>query len=180
MGLADNVDSVAARDVVDVLIEMYLKNFYNYLNIDDMYFEDIIAMVRDDFDTGNSLRWLVSQLELKLSRTVTKKQLAAVNVCTIHATKGLEFDRVYLMSMAADDRQFNSQVELRLYYVGSTRQRKSLVLSVDEQNPHPLTAPEYIVAPAVEIENRFDINPATNFNGLFDNHDNPNIRRNLT
>ena len=176
-GLAANVSNVAARDVVDVLLDMYYKNFYHFLKKKDVYLEDVVAMIREDFDTENNLKWVITQIETRLNRLISEKQISAINVCTIHATKGLEFDRVYLMSMQEDEHQFDPQVDLRLYYVGSTRQRKSLVLSIDSSNPHQLAASEYIVPQSIELENRYDISPVTNFDHLFSSSDNPNIRR---
>ena len=176
-GLAENIEHVASRDIVDLLIDMYSKNYYNYLNQDTQYLDDIKEMIKEDFDTSNSLRWLIPNLESKIAHLVSNKQIHNINVCTIHATKGLEFDRVYLMSLEDDDHQFDSQTELRLFYVGATRQRKSLVLSINSLHPHKLATTEYIVSQQIEIENRFDISPVNDFNHLFENNYNPNVRR---
>ena len=58
-----------------------------------------------------------------------------VVISTLHAVKGLEYDRVYIMNVNEDSIPYKKAVledaveeERRLFYVGMTRAKKELVL----------------------------------------------------
>lgn len=179
-GLSENSNYASSRDVIDTLLKMYLKNYYNYLNADEEYFEYIKDIILEDFNTDNNLKWVIDHIEAKLFKSITKKTIANINVCTIHATKGLEFDRGFLMSMRENSRPFNSQSELRLYYVAATRQRSSLIMSIDSLNPHPFSTGEYTLNKLPELENRYDLGDTAKLDSLFLQTGNSNVRRLFT
>ena len=64
----------------------------------------------------------------------------AVYLSTVHAAKGLEFDHVILLSeWKHQGNAANCEEERRLYYVGMTRARQSLMLCEQQGVAHPFT-----------------------------------------
>ncbi len=89
-------------------------------------------------ESTQSLPQLLAHLSLMdmLDRQEDEKQTDVVTLMTLHAAKGLEFPRVYLVGMEDDSLPHrNSQddvgleEERRLAYVGITRAMRSLILS---------------------------------------------------
>jgi DNA helicase-2/ATP-dependent DNA helicase PcrA len=88
----------------------------------------------------------------------------AVSLLTLHATKGLEFSRVYVIGVEDHQFQLHRQPEehpeaRRLLYVGMTRARDRLVLTrVVERDGRPtggtLLLDEVGVQPAVQSPDR--------------------------
>lgn len=73
-----------------------------------------------------------------LSETVKKKPKNGVKLMTVHASKGLEFDHVFIVGLEDDlfphgkrsmKRDYNEEEERRLFYVAVTRSKKKLFLS---------------------------------------------------
>ncbi len=73
-----------------------------------------------------------------LSETVKKKPKNGVKLMTVHASKGLEFDHVFIVGLEDDlfphgkksmNRDYNEEEERRLFYVAVTRSKKKLFLS---------------------------------------------------
>lgn len=73
-----------------------------------------------------------------LSETVKKKPKNGVKLMTVHASKGLEFEYVFIVGLEDDlfphgkksmNRDYNEEEERRLFYVAVTRSKKKLFLS---------------------------------------------------
>ncbi len=73
-----------------------------------------------------------------LSETVQKKPKRGVKLMTVHASKGLEFDYVFIVGLEDDlfphgkksmNKDYNEEEERRLFYVAVTRSKKKLFLS---------------------------------------------------
>jgi Superfamily I DNA and RNA helicases len=79
-------------------------------------------------------------------KTVEEKGGLFINLMTMHASKGLEFDNVFLIgcddsAMLKDDASSglpNVQEERRLFYVAMTRARHRLGFSVCSSDPSKL------------------------------------------
>lgn len=73
-----------------------------------------------------------------LSETVKRKPKNGVKLMTVHASKGLEFEHVFIVGLEDDlfphgkksmNRDYNEEEERRLFYVAVTRSKKKLFLS---------------------------------------------------
>jgi superfamily I DNA/RNA helicase len=67
-----------------------------------------------------------------LGRSYSPREIPAVHIMTLHASKGLEFDNVWIMGVEdghLPHTDSTEEDERRLFYVGMTRARNRLVLS---------------------------------------------------
>lgn len=112
-------------------------------------------MEHEDASVGAVLDWILLSMELgesPLASDTDWNQNDAVNILTVHSTKGLEFDVVFLVNLVATrfptierheqipipdslikeilpEGDYHMEEERRLFYVGMTRARDELYLS---------------------------------------------------
>ncbi len=97
----------------------------------------------DELDKTEGIELLLEEAALAsdqdtLSETVKKKPKNGVKLMTVHASKGLEFEYVFIVGLEDDlfphgkksmNRDYNEEEERRLFYVAITRSKKKLFLS---------------------------------------------------
>lgn len=80
---------------------------------------------------GVPCQWLASRSE----KMAYDPELDTLTLMTIHSSKGLEFERVIIIGVGQiDDEEAERQQSARLLYVGMTRARKYLVLTLSGKN----------------------------------------------
>ncbi|MEA2112701.1 MAG: UvrD-helicase domain-containing protein [Patescibacteria group bacterium] len=97
-----------------------------------------LALKYDKFDKGEGLEKFLEDYALASDQDQLEEKTNAVRLMTVHASKGLEFDYVFISGL--EDGLFPSKIdndkspdkgeeERRLFYVALTRARKKLFLS---------------------------------------------------
>jgi len=153
-------------------MRLVYKNYYSLWNDveADPYFNMITDWLKDDFAGDIPILDAYNNLQHRLKSFISFNLSNPVTLSTIHSSKGLEFDRVVLARMEDKPQHKFIQDEnlivrqkdddVRVYYVGATRQRKELYLSYSESNPHWLIKPEYIVpTEKLEVKDSFQDEP---------------------
>lgn len=153
--LADRIDDdpaaeLARRAIEDIDYDEWLKETASSIPVAEKRYENVLELIswidrtaerRMIENEPHNLSDVVAHLSLMdiLDRQKQEKEEesnSAVEMMTLHAAKGLEFDFVYLIGMeeellphrnSMDD--LSIQEERRLAYVGITRARKTLTLS---------------------------------------------------
>jgi ATP-dependent DNA helicase Rep len=99
------------------------------------WIDRVVAASGPDCDLAEAVRRLVLT-DMLDRRNEQSEEQNAVNLMTLHAAKGLEFDNVFIVGLADDmlphaNSSAGSGVEeeRRLFYVGITRARNNLTLS---------------------------------------------------
>lgn len=120
---------------------------------------DILEMIAEGQQSLLEFANRLKSLEETVKRSADNKGKPAVTLSTLHSTKGLEFDRVYLMDLvegilpasdavkAIEQKQFAAmEEERRLFYVGITRAKHKLeLLSVQYQNQQEVLPSRFVV-----------------------------------
>ncbi len=99
-----------------------------------------VARTYDDLPVGEAVESLLSNAALATDQDELKEDKDAVRLMTVHASKGLEFDYVFIAGLEQDlfphERmgkedltQGEEEEERRLFYVALTRARKKIFLS---------------------------------------------------
>jgi DNA helicase II / ATP-dependent DNA helicase PcrA len=145
----DIIDSLRAEHLMlDHLIESVIDktDYLNYLKDDPLTFEDKKDNLFELVHTAKSwkegtetptLCGFLEDVSLKTSHDSDHQDQACVKLMTLHNSKGLEFDVVFLVGMEEDlfphinakDSPSEIEEERRLCYVGMTRAKKHLYLS---------------------------------------------------
>lgn len=114
---------------------------------------DALIRLADAAPAGTSLEQFTTQLALQ-AKHQHEPALNAVTIATIHAAKGLEWDRVFVVGLsegrlpiAQTLQTGNVDEERRLLYVAMTRARRALHLSWSRAAP-PGAPPDAIAAPS--------------------------------
>ena len=129
----------------------YIKDYAALKHIRFSEFEELIEEIKTEakrFRTHGE--WLIHADEIKKkneenSRTLVKKCAGAVNILTFHASKGLEFNTVFIPDVSegfAPHRNAVSQAdfeeERRMFYVAMTRtQERLFILAPQERMGKP-------------------------------------------
>lgn len=153
--LADRVNddpaaSLARRAIEEIQYDEWLKETASSIPVAEKRYENVLELIdwidrtaerRMTENEPHNLSDVVAHLSLMdiLDRQKQEKedeQKNAVEMMTLHAAKGLEFDYVYLVGMEEEllphrnsMDELGIQEERRLAYVGITRARKVLTLS---------------------------------------------------
>ncbi|WP_232733047.1 3'-5' exonuclease, partial [Lysinibacillus xylanilyticus] len=115
--------------------ERTLKNMseklgFNYENLLDIV--DVLGLIARHTSTMTEFAGRLMQLENLARSSYTKNELNAITLTTLHSSKGLEFDRVYLIDLIEgilpSESEEESEEEARLFYVGITRAIRHLEL----------------------------------------------------
>jgi DNA helicase-2/ATP-dependent DNA helicase PcrA len=127
------IERLRKKSVTELLFsiedEIGLLKFYKdedkILNLQEFY-----GLIKEYADKGLSVEEILSELSLESDSDNIKEE--SINIMTIHASKGLEFD--YLFVVGFEEGFFplgdaDIEEERRLAYVAITRAKKELVLS---------------------------------------------------
>ncbi|MEZ8292797.1 ATP-dependent helicase [Vibrio splendidus] len=96
-----------------------------------------LSQLQEALDTGISIDQIIDDLVFMVDSNpeAMRDTQDQVKLMTLHASKGLEFDHVYMIScdqkaLLGDDAEFSEIEEARrLHYVGMTRAKKKLLMS---------------------------------------------------
>lgn len=120
--------SLKTKDIED---EERLRNIYELVSV---------AQIYDDLETEDSLSQFMENASLSSDQDEIKDEKNAVRVMTVHASKGLEFDTVFITGLEQDlfplkhmsEKEIGlaeEEEERRLFYVALTRAKKKVYLS---------------------------------------------------
>jgi DNA helicase-2/ATP-dependent DNA helicase PcrA len=120
--------SLKTKDIED---EERLRNIYELVSV---------AQIYDDLETEDSLSQFMENASLSSDQDEIKDEKDAVRVMTVHASKGLEFDTVFITGLEQDlfplkhmsEKEIGlaeEEEERRLFYVALTRAKKKVYLS---------------------------------------------------
>ena len=98
-----------------------------------------LAIKYDHFPLGEGIEKLIEEAALVSDQDSLEKNENAVKLMTVHASKGLEFDYVFITGLEEDlfphqrlnstKNKEDSEEERRLFYVALTRARKKIYLT---------------------------------------------------
>jgi DNA helicase II / ATP-dependent DNA helicase PcrA len=98
-----------------------------------------LAIKYDHFPLGEGIEKLVEEAALATDQDSLEKNENAVKLMTVHASKGLEFEYVFITGLEEDlfphqrmnatKNKEDSEEERRLFYVAITRARKKIYLT---------------------------------------------------
>ena len=107
-----------------------LENIYELITLATKY---------DEYETGEGIEKFLTDVALTSDQDALDGEKTGVKLMTVHASKGLEFDYVFISGLEADlfpHTRMNekktgeaSEEERRLFYVALTRARKKLFLT---------------------------------------------------
>ncbi len=139
------IDTVAASEAVRYCVEESgIERMLKEENTDESrerlanIYELVNLAVRyDDATPPEGIERLLEEAALQSDQDELEEKRAEVSLMTVHASKGLEFDAVFVTgleqglfpSIRADDSTRDSEEERRLFYVAITRARKFLYLT---------------------------------------------------
>lgn len=154
--VARDSSTITASDCVPEMLNMFYKNYFQYLTEtkEDPFAELILQWAKDDLAVGYNLRTAIDNLQKNIYKYMGRgRRVGKINICTIHGTKGLEFNHVILnlekeqkpvtSVLSPQAMQFKEDEEKRLIYVAATRQIDSLHVLCSEKNLHPLADEKY-------------------------------------
>ncbi|MFF2798188.1 3'-5' exonuclease, partial [Lysinibacillus xylanilyticus] len=154
--VATESTSIIASDCVPQLLDMFYRNYFNILTEaqEDPFVELVLGWAKEDLSVGYNLRTTIDNHEKNINKfMVTSRKVSKLNICTMHGTKGLEFNHVILnlekektppgIVLSPKAIQFQEEEESRLIYVGATRQIDSLTVLCNMQHPHRLSDEKY-------------------------------------
>lgn len=167
--VAKDSHSIIASDCVERLLDLFYKNYFSYLTEaqEDPFAELVLGWAKEDLAVGYNLRTAVENLQKNIYKYMgSGRKVGKLNICTIHGTKGLEFNHVILnlekektppgLVLSPKALQFQEEEESRLMYVGSTRQIDSLTVLCNMQAPHRLSDEKFFVSDEpVIVETKF-------------------------
>ncbi|MCI3926245.1 ATP-dependent helicase [Paenibacillus sp. TRM 82003] len=116
---------------------------------------DTLEEIADGLPTMESFAERIRHLAATLKQSRFRKDDNAVTFSTFHSSKGLEFERVYLIDLAdgvipsAEDRESGDRMEeaVRLFYVGMTRAKRRLeLISYRERGGQPAVESPFVAA----------------------------------
>jgi len=146
-----------------------------------------LALKYDKLESGEGVEKLLEDYALASDQDQVEEKTKAVRLMTVHASKGLEFDYVFITGledglfpskMDSGKNQDRAEEERRLFYVALTRARQKLFLSYTSSRTifgsrRTNTVSEFIT----DInENLLEDENANSQNILLDDIDNPNSK----
>jgi superfamily I DNA/RNA helicase len=151
LGLLERIKITAQKETPSTLIkyiirESGMENVYKNGGIEEQEkLENLrelvtVASQHDSLPTGEAIEKLLENAALATDQDEMEKDSNAVKLMTVHASKGLEFDYVFVAGMEEDlfphqrmnqetISQNQAEEERRLFYVAITRARKKIFLS---------------------------------------------------
>ncbi|TCO71494.1 ATP-dependent helicase [Marinisporobacter balticus] len=117
------------------------RHKYSYDNV--LFLFTQLKMIASKTDSIIDFMERLSTLKKIILHAKNTKEMTPIILSTVHSSKGLEFDRVYLMDLvdgqfppkskldaSTEEKSIYLEEERRLFYVGMTRARKSLSLLI--------------------------------------------------
>jgi DNA helicase-2/ATP-dependent DNA helicase PcrA len=150
MAMLDEIQSVALSKKPSELVKFVLtrtgiesaakKNAEEEEKLENMRELASVARTYDNLPIGEAVESLLSNAALATDQDELKEDKDAVRLMTVHASKGLEFDYVFIAGLEQDlfphERMSREELtegqeeeERRLFYVALTRARKKVFLS---------------------------------------------------
>ena len=150
MAMLDEINAVALSKKPSELVKFVLtrtgiessarKSAEEEEKLENMRELASLARTYDDLPVGEALESLLTNAALATDQDELKEDKDAVRLMTVHASKGLEFDYVFIAGLEQDlfphERmgkeelsQGEEEEERRLFYVALTRARKKVFLS---------------------------------------------------
>ena len=112
-------------DIISKLTDVLCSSTLNCIKVADaLKILDISIEISDDIDC-DAIDYLLDKLKCVSSE--------GVYVGTIHSSKGLEYDNVYLLNVGSDKFKLNCEENYNLYYVGITRAKNTLTVFLDDR-----------------------------------------------
>lgn len=154
--VAKESHSIIASDCIERLLDLFYKNYFSHLTEaqEDPFVEMVLSWAKRDLSVGYNLATAVDNLQKNIYKYMgSGRKVGKLNICTIHGTKGLEFNHVILnlekdkvppgLVLSPKAQKFQDDEENRLFYVGGTRQIDSLTVLCNMQSPHRLADESY-------------------------------------
>ena len=142
--LKDIYQTLSLKDLIEEVIETF--NYYNYLKEEDINtFEDrkenVDQLILKAKEHNKSLQEFLEELALISSVNKPNINESHLKLMTLHNSKGLEFDLVFIAGLEEDllphinskNNLDEIEEERRLFYVGMTRAKKQLYLTLAQQ-----------------------------------------------
>jgi len=122
--------TLPVKELVGELDRLMLKQFYkDSEKVQNL--EEFISLLEEFADKGYKLEEILNELSLENEKQNVKVD-EAVSLMSVHASKGLEFDYLFVIGMVEGLfplRDADIEEERRLAYVAVTRAKRELVLS---------------------------------------------------
>ena len=140
LSAVDNIKSTPLRDLIICLWDGIAKDYFNADN--DTILADILN-VTERFKTLAELEEEISSIQKQyaaMARLIKNKTTDYIKIMSIHSSKGLEFDTVFLIGAAEgilpdlshENTDFDE--EANLAYVAATRAKENLFISYPRHN----------------------------------------------
>ena len=147
--VAKNSSTIIASDCIEEMLDMFYQNYFSYLteSQEDPYIELILQWAKKDLSVGYNLLTAVTNLKKDIIKYMGRgRHVGKLNICTIHGTKGLEFNHTILNlekekvvngnMLSARAIKYQEAEDARLTYVGATRQIDSLTVLCSTEHVH--------------------------------------------
>lgn len=154
--VAKESHTIIASDCVEELLDMFYNNYFSFLTEaqEDPFTDLVLGWAKEDLAVGYDLKTSIENLQKNIYKFMgSGRKVGKLNICTMHGTKGLEFNHVILnlskdktppgLVLSKKALEFQDQEESRLIYVAATRQIDSLTVLVDSKNKHRLSDETY-------------------------------------
>ena len=140
LAAVDNIKSTPLRDLIICLWDGIAKDYFNADN--DTILADILN-VTERFKTLAELEEEISSIQKQyaaMARLIKNKTTDYIKIMSIHSSKGLEFDTVFLIGAAEgilpdlSHDNVDMEEESNLAYVAATRAKENLFISYARHN----------------------------------------------
>ena len=140
LSAVDNIKSTPLRDLIICLWDGIAKDYFNADN--DTILADILN-VTERFKTLAELEEEISSIQKQyaaMARLIKNKTTDYIKILSIHSSKGLEFDTVFLIGAAEgilpdlSHENVDMDEEANLAYVAATRAKENLFISYARHN----------------------------------------------
>lgn len=145
--IEEKIDNSKTSDVVNfIVVESGMKKMFEEGDSTDLErLENVAELVTlsqryDSFEEGRGIEELLTEASLSSDQDDMKEKSNSVSLMTVHSSKGLEFDYIFITGLEEDlfphkglrDERKNEEEgeeERRLFYVALTRAKKKIFLS---------------------------------------------------
>jgi len=139
------LNQLPTKKFVSALIQMFYKNYYEFVNKDerDIYLQDIMVWLAEDLSGERNLSGVLGAMTSVQKTYINPSSAKGLTVSTIHGAKGSEYERVIIGNFEEPMEQDSVDIgdhnsEARVFYVAATRHMGRLVVIYNENYPHTL------------------------------------------